>query len=86
MTGMEAWSVVGPILATHMHIDPSRVSEEKGNYILSALDEAYVTTFGALQMLDRLNQETAHNQQRQQHGSQQPRKEQDHDTKARKRQ
>lgn len=43
MTGMEAWSIVAPILAAHM--------VNRGG-ALNALDEAYITVFGALNKLD----------------------------------
>ena len=43
MTGLEAWSIVAPILAAQMN-------HYKG--YLDALDEAYVLVFGALKKLD----------------------------------
>ena len=50
MTGLEAWSIVAPILAAHMN-------HFKGS--LDALDEAYVITFGALKKLDEAEVEDA---------------------------
>lgn len=43
MTGMEAWSIVAPILASHMKLHQGE---------LDPLDEAYVTVFGALRAYD----------------------------------
>lgn len=48
MTGMEAWSIVSPIIASHMN-------HWHGN--LDALDEAYVMVFGALNEHDKRERE-----------------------------
>ena len=46
MTGLEAWNIVAPILAAHMERIPH---VKNGKYVgLNALDEAYVTVYGAL--------------------------------------
>lgn len=53
MTGMEAWAIVGPILAAHSV--PYNIS---GKRSLDALDEAYIVVFGALKEHDeKLKQE-----------------------------
>lgn len=48
MTGSDAWSIVAPILASHMH---------HFNGSLDALDEAYVLVFGALREHDERKEE-----------------------------
>lgn len=47
MTPMEAWSIVAPILAAHM----GRIPHDKGG--LNPLDEAYVIVCGALQKMEK---------------------------------
>ena len=47
MTGMEAWSIVSPILAAH---SAHRGTESYAG--LNCMDEAYVTVYGALKQLD----------------------------------
>ena len=47
MTGMEAWSIVSPILAAH---SAHRGAETYAG--LNYMDEAYVTVYGALKQLD----------------------------------
>lgn len=47
MTGMEAWSLISPLIAAHM------TDYRKDKRTLDALDEAYVLTFGALRKLDK---------------------------------
>ena len=51
MTGSEAWSIVAPILAAHGGTNP------KG---LDCIDEAYVTVYGALKLLDERKKEVEH--------------------------
>ena len=48
MTGMEAWSIVAPILAAHS----PKIVDKDGRYQLNALDEAYVLVYGALKEHD----------------------------------
>lgn len=43
MNGMEAWSIVAPILAAHGGTNPDG---------LDCIDEAYVTVYGALKYWD----------------------------------
>ena len=43
MTGMEAWSLIAPIIATH---------GGTGEKHFDVLDEAYVTTYMALKLFD----------------------------------
>lgn len=47
MTGMEAWSIISPILAAH---NAHRGTESYAG--LNCMDEAYVTVYGALKQLD----------------------------------
>lgn len=47
MTGIEAWSIVSPILAAH---SVHRGTESYAG--LNCMDEAYVTVYGALKQLD----------------------------------
>ncbi len=47
ITGMEAWAIVGPILAAHSV--PYNIS---GKRDLDALDEAYIIVYGALKEHD----------------------------------
>lgn len=47
MTGMEAWSIISPILAAH---SAHRGAETYAG--LNYMDEAYVTVYGALKQLD----------------------------------
>lgn len=47
MTGMEAWSIVSPILAAH---SAHRGAESYAG--LNYMDEAYVVVYGALKQLD----------------------------------
>lgn len=49
MTGLEAWSIIAPILASHMmHYDGK----------LDVLDKAYVLAYGALKMYDDMSSKT----------------------------
>ena len=48
MTGMEAWSLIAPILAAH---SPHTLGKD-GKYHLTPIDEAYVLCYGALKLLD----------------------------------
>ena len=54
MTGSEAWSLVAPILTSHMaNIPHETMKNDASNYaVLNCLDEAYVTVFGALKEYD----------------------------------
>ena len=47
MTGMEAWSIVSPVLTAH---SAHRGAETYAG--LNYMDEAYVTVYGALKQLD----------------------------------
>lgn len=47
MTGMEAWSIISPILAAH---NAHRGAESYAG--LNCMDEAYVVVYGALKQLD----------------------------------
>ena len=51
MTGIEAWGVVAPILASHSALRGTE-SYAGFNYRLNYMDEAYVTVYGALKQLD----------------------------------
>lgn len=51
MTGMDAWSIVAPILSSHMNNIP-HVQNGK-HVVLNALDEAYVVVYGALSEHDK---------------------------------
>lgn len=50
MTGLEAWHIVSPLIAHHMH--PENNYGRDGKYQLNVLDEAYITVFGALKEHD----------------------------------
>lgn len=54
MTGMEAWAIVGPILAAHSV--PYNIS---GKRYLNALDEAYIIVYGALKEHDEIRKQEA---------------------------
>ena len=48
ITGMEAWSLVAPLIAAHS----VATHTENGSPSLNALDEAYIIVFGALKEHD----------------------------------
>lgn len=48
MTGMEAWSLVAPLIAAHS----VATHTANGSPSLNALDEAYIVVFGALKEHD----------------------------------
>ena len=54
MTGMEAWSIVAPIISAHMN----NIPQERGTG-LNSLDEAYIMVFGALNEHDKRKKEEA---------------------------
>lgn len=54
MTGMEAWSIVAPILAAH-----SVPYKTGGKQNLDALDEAYIIVYGALKEHDEKRKQEA---------------------------
>lgn len=49
MTGMEAWSIIAPILAAH--------TVRRNGDSLNALDEAYVLVFSVLNRYDEMEKE-----------------------------
>lgn len=56
MTGMEAWSIVAPILAAH-----SVPYKTGGKLNLDALDEAYIIVYGALKEHDERRKQEGKN-------------------------
>lgn len=55
MTGMEAWSLVAPLIAAHSVAQHTA----NGSPELNVLDEAYIVVFGALKEHDERQKEEA---------------------------
>lgn len=57
MTGMEAWSLVAPLIAAHS----VATHTANGSPSLNALDEAYIVVFGALKEHDERRKQEGKN-------------------------
>lgn len=57
MTGMEAWSLVAPLIAAHS----VATHTANGSPSLNALDEAYILIFGALKEHDERRKQEGKN-------------------------